>query len=434
MMKHIHFIGIGGSGASAAAAIAQAQGFIVTGCDKNINQEEFTKPFKKGQLYAGHNPKHLACNLEGCSVNILAVTPAILSLDPDNDELQEARKREIEISTWQEFLGKYLLKDKFVIAVTGTHGKSTTTAMIGKLLEDAGLDPTVELGAIVPGWKSNFRIGKGRYFVVEADEFNDNFLNYTPDITVVTNIEMDHPEFFIDLNHYKESFNKFLLKTKRTIVANISDANIAGILKTLMKESPVKVIDYSKNEINFELEVIGKHNKLNAQAVLQVGLLLGITPDVIQKSLQSYTGVGRRFEHLGKYKGADVYSDFGHHPTEIKTTVLAVREKFPDRKIWLIYEPHMFTRTKAFFDDFVKVFRSIPADQTIILDIYPSREIDTGKVKSWQIAQSVKKPNVRYNSPEEIKETLNKEVEKGDVLLFMGAGDIDKLAGKLAGL
>lgn len=435
-MKHVHFMGIAGSGASAVAAIAQAYGFTVTGCDKNISQE-FTKPFKKDQLMDGHSALHL----KGGNVNYMAVTPAVLSLDPNNNELLEARKQGIEVLTWQEFLGKFLLKDKFVIAVCGTHGKSTTTAMTGNLLEDAGMDPTIELGAIVPKWGSNFRIGKrepvpsgvGGYFVLEADEFNDNFLNYQPDITVVTNIEMDHPEYFKNFQSYKESFKKFLLKTKGTIVANISDLNIAEILKVLMKESPVTVIDYSKNVINFPLKVNGAHNKLNAQAALQVGLLLGVEPLSVQKSLQSYVGIGRRFEHLGKYKGADVYSDFGHHPTEIKTTMLAAREKFLKRKLWLIYQPHMFTRTKALFDDFVRVFKSLPVDQTIILDIYPSREIDTGKIKSWQIVQSVKKPNVRYNSSEEIRETLNREVKKNDVLLFMGAGDIDKLARKLAG-
>lgn len=425
MSKHVHFMGVAGSGASAVAAIAQAQGFKVTGCDKNINQEEFTKPFKKNQLLSGHSASHL-----GGGSMILAVTPAIFSLDPDNDELREARKLGIEILTWQEFLGKYLLKDKFVIAVCGTHGKSTTTAMIGLLLEDAGLDPTVELGAIVPKWGSNFRVGKSKYFVVEADEYNDNFLHYHPDIAVVTNIEMDHPEFFKDLNHYKESFYQFLKQSKSAIVANLLDPTVNNISQ-LDDRSKVKYLDYSKNSFNFPLKVLGQHNKLNAQAVMQVGLLLGINAETIQKSLQSYTGIGRRFEYLGKFKGADVYSDFGHHPTEIKVTVEAARQKFPDQKMWLIFEPHMFSRTKYLFDDFVKVFKSLPSDQTIILDIYPSREVDTGKVKSWQIVQSVKKTNVRYNSPEEIKETLSREVEKGDVLIFMGAGDIDKLAKKL---
>lgn len=413
----VHFLGIGGSGESAIAAIAQAQGFKITGCDLNPHNE-FTKVFKENQLFTGHSPKHLDCDL-------LVVTPAIFSIDPNNPELKEAK---IPILTWQQFLGQYLLKDKFVIAVCGTHGKSTTTGMLGHLLSEAGLDPTVELGAIVPQWGSNFRIGESKLFVVEADEFNDNFLNYTPDITVITNIEMDHPEYFKDFSSLKESFRKFLLKTKQTIVANISDPNIAEILKLLTKESPVNIIDYSKNEINFTLQVFGKHNKLNAQAAMQVGLLLEVGP----LPLSNFTGIGRRFEYLGQFKKADVYSDFGHHPTEIKVTIEAARQKFPNRRLWLIYQPHMFTRTKVLFDDFVKIFKSLPADQIIILDIYPSREVDTGKIKSWQIVQSVKKINVRYNSPEEIRETLNREVNKDDVVVFMGAGDIDKLARKFA--
>lgn len=394
----VHFLGIGGSGESAIAAISQAQGFEITGCDLNP-YNEFTKVFKENQLFTGHSPKHLDCDL-------LVVTPAIFSQDPNNPELKEAKN--IPILTWQKFLGKYLLKDKFVIAVCGTHGKSTTTAMIGQMLEDAGGDPTVELGAIVPSWGSNFRRGKGRYFVVEADEFNDNFLNYTPDITVVTNIEMDHPEYFKDLEAVKISFAKFKSQSK-------------------------KVFDKPNSKlIKFKLKVPGEFNVANASLAFQVGLALGFNPKIIRESLASYKGVGRRFEYLGKFKGADVYSDFGHHPTEIKVTIEAAREKFPDRKLWLIYEPHMFTRTKYLFDDFVKVFKTLSADQIIILDIYPSREVDTGKVKSWQIVQSVKKTNVRYNSPEEIKNTLNREIAKGDVIFFMGAGDIDKLARKLA--
>ncbi len=450
MAKKVHFLGIAGSGASATAAIAQARGFEVNGCD-NHPYNEFTTTFKPNQLLAGHSSNHLD------NIDIIAATPAIFSLDPNNPEIKTAKDKGMEVLTWQQFLGKYLLKDKFVLSVCGTHGKSTTTAMIGLMLEDAGLDPTVILGAIVPGWGSNFRIGKGEpvlsgegYFVVEADEYNDNFLNYPTNITVVTNIEMDHPEYFQNFDSYKESFYKFLLQTKNAVVANLLDPTVSELIKHLMKghaglkeaaiarkyvdrQKCVQYLDYSKNELNFPLKVTGVHNKLNAQAAVQVGLLLGIDPAAIHKSLANYQGIGRRFEYLGKYKGADVYSDFGHHPTEIKVTINAAKEKFPNRKLWLVYEPHMFSRTKILFDDFVKVFKALPADQTIILDIYPSREVDTGKVKSWQIVQSVKKPNVRYNSPEEVKETLNREVKTGDVVFFMGAGDIDKLARKLTG-
>ncbi|MDO8619696.1 MAG: Mur ligase family protein, partial [Candidatus Daviesbacteria bacterium] len=375
MGKNVHFLGIGGSGASAAAAIAESLGFEVTGCDLNPHNE-FTTQFKSAQLSTGHSASHLTSG----NVDILAVTPAIYSLDPNNPELREASKRSIKIMTWQQFLGEYLTKDKFVITVCGTHGKTTTTAMIAKMLEDAGLDPTVELGAIVPKWKTNYRIGKSKqnvlsgaegYFVVEADEFNDNFLHLRPDITVVTNIEMDHPEYFKDLEAVKLSFKKFLLQTKNTIFANLKDFNVAEIIKVVMKESKITCFDYSNNEEKFNLKIPGEFNQLNASAAFKVGLMLGIEPEIIKKSLENFTGAARRFEFIGDYSGAKVYSDFGHHPTEIEKTMEAAREKFPKERILLVYQPHMFSRTKALFADFVKVFQNLPVDKAFIMDIYP---------------------------------------------------------------
>ncbi|OGE16221.1 hypothetical protein A2769_00525 [Candidatus Daviesbacteria bacterium RIFCSPHIGHO2_01_FULL_37_27] len=461
-------MGIAGSGASAAAEIAKANGFEVTGCDLSLE---------------GHNPKHLYCQQLDSSpsvqndslVDILAITPAITSFDPNNSELEAAKKQGIEVLTWQEFVGKYLLKDKFVIAVTGTHGKSTTTAMVAKVLEDAGLDPTVLLGAILPEWGTNFRIPvrhpeprfnrgalvsgsmeeipnpdrvearpKGRQvrnddggddkgiFVIEADEAYDNFLNYKPDIAIVTNIEMDHPEYFKDLSAIMDSFEKFLLGTRKTIIGNVSDPNVAEILKDVMKSSSVNAIDYTKHELNISLKIPGEFNILNAKAAFQVGLLLGIDPTIIRNSLSNFTGVSRRFEYLGTYKGRKVYSDFGHHPTEVKTTMQAAREKFPNQYIWLIFQPHMFSRTKALFKEFVSVFKNIPANQALILDIYPSREADTSLVKSQELVDAVDSNKVDYLSGvEELKVVLDKEVRPGDIIFFMGAGDIDQMARNL---
>jgi len=441
-MTKVHFLGIGGSGASAAAAIAQAQGFEITGCDLEP-RNEFTNQFVDDQLLKGHDPKHL----EG--IDILATTPAIYSLDPDNKELLEARKQGIQILTWQEFMGKYLMKDKFVIAITGTHGKTTTTAMIAKLLEDAGLDPTVELGAIMPSWTTNFRIGKSKYFVIEADEYNDNFLSYTPDISVVTNIDMDHPEYFKDFESYKESFLKFLLKTKGIIVANLLDTPVSEVMKVVMK-TPLtpetknrQYLDYSKNEFNLSLKIPGVFNVLNASAAFQIGLLLEINSLVIKKSLESFTGASKRFEYIGEfkqslksshgsdYKVAKVYSDFGHHPTEIRETLKAVREKFPNERILVIYQPHMFTRTKYLFNDFVKVFKSAPVDKIFIIDIYQSREVDEGVVNSEQLVKAINKENTTYCPKEKINELLENQVQENDIVFFMSAGDTDKLAKEL---
>src|SRR3989344_2491900 len=288
-MIKVHFLGIGGSGASAAAAIAQSQGYEISGCDLDISNE-FTAPFSLDQLSKGHSASHISSG----NVDILAVTPAIYSLDPANEELLEARKLGIQILTWQEFVGKYLMKDKFIIAVTGTHGKTTTTAMIAKLLEDSSLDPTVELGAIMPSWKSNFRVGKSKYFVIEADEFNDNFFSIKPDISVVTNIDMDHPEYFKDFDAYKESFKKFILQTKGTVVANLSDGPTAEVMKTVLKSIPEEdnrhYLDFSKQQFNLSLKIPGQFNIQNATAAFQVGLLLNIDPAVIKQSLENFTG------------------------------------------------------------------------------------------------------------------------------------------------
>lgn len=413
-------MGIGGSGASAIAAITKSQGYKISGCDNNP-YNEFTTNFDSNTLYQGHSSNHLK------DVDILAITPAIISLNPNNSELLAARTKGIEILTWQELMGKYLEKDKFVIAVCGTHGKSTTTAMIGLLLESAGLDPTVELGAIIPSWGTNYRVGKGKYFVTEADEFNDNFLSTHPDIAVITTIEMDHPEYFTDYISYKKSFEKFLGTTKKTIIANLSDSGVKDVLAVPIK-GRCKVIDYSAQPIKLNLQIPGNHNLLNATAAFQVGISLGIHPEVIQKSLENFSGIGRRFEYLGDSRGAKVYNDFAHHPTEIKVTLQAAREKFPDQKITLIYQPHMFSRTKALFNDFTKVLKDVPVDQAYILDIYPSREVDTGLVNSKELVEAINKTSVQYLQT--TKQLLDKlsSTGRGDVIFFVGAGNIYEAA------
>lgn len=444
-MKKVHFLGIGGSGTSAVASLALAAGFEVTGCDINPNTE-FTKDFPEEKLFKGHSPSHLRPQdvilekagikldpVDGNYIDILAVSPAILAKDPNNAEVKEAREKGIRVITWQEFMGEYLEKGKFVIAVCGTHGKSTTTAMIGTMLENADLDPTVELGAVIPKWGRNYRTGKSRYFVTEADEFNDNFLSTQPDITVLTNIEMDHPEYFKNFDDVKTSFLSFLYQTKKKIIANMEDEGVRTVMETFQrnKQKPYdpELIDYSKSSIHFELKVPGEYNVLNATAVMQVGLSLGIGAYMIQKSLMSFTGIGRRFEFLGKFKGADVFSDFGHHPTELKVTLQAAREKFQDKKIWVIFQPHMFSRTQTLFDDFVKVLADAPVDQILIMDIYAGREKDTGKINSKMLVKAINKSGVSHLSdPKEIKQLLSVAVRENEIIFFIGAGDIDKVA------
>lgn len=429
MGKKVHFLGIGGSGASSVAAIAQSFGFEVSGCDINPNND-FTKDLGVEPLLQGHSPTHLI------NIDILAITPAVLSQDPNNEELQQAKRLGIEVLTWQEFMGKYLESGKSVIAVCGTHGKSTTTAMIGLILEAAGLDPTVQLGAQVKEWGSNFRIGKSEYFVTEADEFNNNFLVSHPKITVITSVEMDHPEYFADLQSLQESFIKFLSQTSGHIIANISNKGVGEVVQSLNRrfpESTDKISDYSQTPIDFPLKIPGWFNITNASAGYQVGKTLGIDQEVMKKTLANFTGVSRRFELLGEYKGALVYTDFAHHPTEILLTLRAAREIYPDNKIWVIFQPHMFSRTYALLNDFIEVFRKVPVDQTYITDIYASRETDTGLINSRQLVEGIGKQNISYQSKDGLITNLQNQVKPNDVIFFIGAGDIDQIANQFIG-
>ena len=201
-------------------------------------------------------------------------------------------------------------------------------------------------------------------------------------------------------------------------------------MKNVMKESSISSIDYSKNQLRLTLKIPGQFNQDNASAAFAVGLLLKIDPQTIRKSIENYSGVARRFEYIGDFQGAKVYSDFGHHPTEIEVTMKAVREKFKHQKIYLFYQPHMFSRTKTLFDDFVKVFQNLPVDGVVILDIYPSRELDTGLVNSEQLVKTINKKHV-YFAKEIKREEFKQYAKPGDILFFMGAGDTDKWAKEL---
>ncbi len=456
-MKKVHFMGIGGSGASAIASIAQDQGFEVSGCDRVPPLNDFTKHFDQSLLFEGHSPEHLHLNhRHSCDsgnpqektqktdprfrkddepkehvdgrIDILAISPAITSLDPDNEELKAARELGIEVMTWQEFMGEYLEQGKFVIAVCGTHGKSTTTAMIAHVLEEAGLDPTVEIGAVVGKWGKNYRVGKSYYFVTEADEFNENFLVSHPDITVLNNLDMDHPEYYKDFEAYIDAFDKFLMQNKGTIVANLEDKNVAELLKWTMKHTSSTCIDFNKNEIQLDLKVPGEHNKKNALAAFQVGLLLGIAPAKIIEALNSFSGIGRRQELLGEKNGAKIYSDYAHHPKELKLTVEAFRAKYNEQKLIVVFQPHMFTRTKALFADFVEVFKEISAEKIIITDIFQSREKDPGDMNSQMLVDAIEKDSVIYVSLDKVGEYVENLASGDSIILFCGAGDIDKVA------
>ncbi len=426
-MKHLHFIGIEGSGASAVAALAKEEGFIVSGCDRNLTGE-YSSLFSPEAVFVEHSIEHLK------GVDAVILSPAIEIADPHNTELKAARDMNLEIMTWQHFLGTHLAKNKYVIAICGTHGKSTTTAMTAKVLEDAGLDPTVVLGAKVQDWGRNYRIGQSKYLIIEADEYNNNFMSYNPDLTIVTNIDADHLEFFKDFEHIEQSFEDFLVKTKDTIVANLLDSHVAEVVKWVMKKSGVEVLDFNKVQAEFDLLIPGDFNVSNAKAAFQIGLLMGIDPLKVLHSLNNFLGIGRRFEELGQKNRQMFYSDFAHHPREVAVTLEAARQKFPTQKIVLIFQPHLYSRTKNLFEDFVDVLQKAPVDQIFITDIFASRENDPGDISSRMLVESINMGTVYYvpTVEEALDQTRSDKIglDQNMVVIVMGAGDIDQKSRK----
>ena len=407
----LHFVGIGGSGISGVAHLAEKLGFEVSGCDLEANSAY------GNNITQGHSTSHVG------GVDQVIVSPALLYQNSDNPEIIEAKKQN-KLITWQEFIGKTLVKDKKVICVAGTHGKSTTTAMAGKLLEDSGFDPLVVIGANVLEWNGNYRFGKGKYFVIEADEFNNNFLNYSPEIVILNNIEFDHPDFFKSEEEVFNSFRKFVgrLVGEKILIYNADSIGVQKLL-SIIDSSTLKLIPYSLKhaKVDFLLKVPGVHNISNALGVVELGRVLGIKDELIKSSLENFSGIGRRMELIADKNGIKVYDDYAHHPTAIKTTLEGIREKYLDAKILVIDEPHGYKRTKALLTEYKGVFDS--ADKVIIGPIFQARDEVDKSITPQKVAEaSGHKDAVGFNSFDEIIGKWKMVNDKYDVVVVMGAG------------
>jgi UDP-N-acetylmuramate--alanine ligase len=460
--KHIHLMGVGGSGMSAVAAIAKHQGYKISGCDlqkdtpymKNIRDLDIP-------VFIGHSFKHIN------NADILAVTPAVLYQNKDHPEIAAARKNK-EIVTWQKVLGKYLHRGKEVICITGTHGKSTTTAMAALLFETAKKDPSVVIGAKVTEWGANYRLGEGKIFITEADEFFDNFLNYNPQVVILNNIELDHPDFFKSEEHVLRSFTKFIkkLKGKKILIVNQDSEGNRKLFDILGREflSTIKVYGYTfqvnplldvsksmrarilkiaknyttfsvdssflKLHNHFRLKIPGEHNVANALGVIILAKLYKIETGVIEKSLSSYSGIGRRLELIGTKRGIKVYDDYAHHPTAVFVTIEALRQQFPKQRIWVIMEPHSYSRTKALLGRYKRAFDH--ADVVVIGPIFKARDSKTFGVSGQSIVDVAEHGDARYiGDLNEIIKLVKKSVKKEDVIVAMGAGESYKWARKI---
>lgn len=428
-MEKVHFIGIGGIGVSALAKYYLKKGFRVSGSD--LASSEIIESLKKQgvRIFLG---KHSGINLTK-DTSLVIYSPAVNSGNP---ELREAKKRKIKIQSYPEALGQ-LTKEYFTIAVSGTHGKSTTTAMLGLLFIKAGFDPTIILGTKLKELgNSNCRVGKSQYLIIEADEHFASFLNYWPRIIVLTTIEADHLDYYKNLKNIISTFKKYLghLDKDDILIANKDDKNVLGLSKKIKNTVYFSLKQKEAKRLKSILKAPGEHNISNALAALSVARTLKIPDKTSFQALSGYTHAWRRFEtHKIKIRGKKItlISDYGHHPTELRVTLKAARERYPKKKILCVFQPHQYQRTYYLFKDFVSVLKKAPVDNIIITDIYDvagREEKDIKKKMSAEkLVKTINKKNVIYVPKKEVRGYLEKNLKQGDVLIVMGAGDIYNL-------
>lgn len=460
---HVHFMGIGGSGIAPIAILSKHMGYKVSGCDLE------TEGYYAGELIknsigikSGHDIEHLK------DVDILAVSPALFDLNPDHPEIVEARKRNI-LMTWQEFAGKYLHENKVLISVSGTHGKSTTTVLMGATLEAGGFDPCVEAGTIYKPWGGGYRVGGSDYFVCEADEFNNNFLNFSPSIAIINNVEMDHPEFFKDFTQVKEAFKNFIkrLKSPKVLIVNEESQGIIEILQEMREYislNNIKTIGYYLNERldfpfayeyraellsnsientefsvecaywkdKFEIGISGIHNVANSLGVLAAALELGMDKEVLKKAFKSFKGIGRRSEFIGEVRGVKFFDDFAHHPTAISSMLDSLRLSYPNKTIWAVMEPHQISRLKLFMNEFAAALSK--SDRAIITKIFVGRE----KFKNLEmpdmnlIVEQIGAHKAKYIEDfDSVSDFIFTNAKPGDIVIVFGAGESYKLTQKI---
>ncbi len=462
----IHFIGIGGIGVSALARYYLSQGHEVSGSD--LVKSEITEALKREGVTIRIG-KHKISKIKNQTAkihiknqknypDIVIYSPAIT---PDNPELKFARK--LQTISYPQALGE-LTKQYYTIAVCGTHGKSTTTSMIALTLIKAGFDPTVIVGTKLKEFgNSNFRLGKSRYLVIEADEHMASFLNYWPQIIVLTRLEADHLDYYKNLNNIFKAFLEFIghLPKGGTLIMNGDDVNISKIKnqksKLHIKNQKYSLKQIEANKLKKILKIPGIHNVSNALAVLAVARQLKIPDKITFQALSEYRGAWRRFEITNtnlcetkqiheKTRKIIIVSDYGHHPTEVLVTLQAAREKYPKKKIWCVFQPHQYQRTYYLFKDFVRALAQAPVDKLIITDIYSVAGRESARIKKLVNSEKLVKAIIEAEKrglthrltrkgretifiPEirKIKEYLLANLHGGEVVVIMGAGDIYNL-------
>lgn len=447
---HVFFIGIGGISMSGLAEILLSEGFQVSGSDRQ--ESDLTKRLcsKGASVYYGQKKENL-----NTRPDLIVYTSAIKE---DNPEFIAGKELGIPFLTRAQLLGQMMKNYKIPIAVSGTHGKTTTTSMLSQILLEADTDPTLSIGGIYRAIGGNIRVGNSDYFITEACEYTNSFLSFFPKIGIILNIEEDHLDFFKDLDDIRNSFHEFakLLPADGALIINGTIPDVTDITNDL----PCKVVtygsstscDYYPEEITydefghpsfvlknadggkegtFSLQVPGLYNVYNACAAIAAALLLGIDKDCIRKGLSDFNGTDRRFEHKGQVNGFSIIDDYAHHPTEITATLNAAKN-YPHKTLWCVFQPHTYSRTKAFLPEFAKALSL--ADRVILTDIYAARETDTLGISAETLQKEIQRLGCEcfhFSSFEEIEKFLLKNCTKNDLLITMGAGDVVKIGENL---
>ena len=449
---HIYFVGIGGISMSGLAQILLEKGFTVSGSDKQCCALTKSLAEKGIRIYYGQRESNITPDID-CAVFTSAI-------HPDNPEYIAVKKLKIPSLSRAELLGQIMKNYDMPIAVSGTHGKTSTTSMISNILLHADLDPTLSIGGILQSIGGNIRIGHSEYFVTEACEYTNSFLDLFPKIGIILNIEEDHMDFFKDLTDIRDSFKRFaaLLPADGVLIIN---SDIPGY-EEITEGLACKVVtfgstadsDYFPKDISFDdlghpsytlhsplgeisrvsLSVPGEHNVYNSLAAAALGDCFLIPVQIIAEALSAFRGTDRRFEYKGSIGGVTIIDDYAHHPTEITATLQAAAH-CPHNHLWCVFQPHTYSRTKAFLKNFAKALSL--ADKVVLADIYASRETDTLGISSADLKKELLDLGCEcyyFGSFEEIENFLLKNCINGDLLITMGAGDVLKIGETLLGI
>ncbi len=442
--KRIHFVGIGGAGMSGIARIMLSQGLSISGSD--VKESSITQSLAAlgAQIFMGHNAAHVQ------GIDLLITSGAI---SPNNPELVAAEQLGIVTITRAEALA-ILMEGKRSIAVAGTHGKTTTTSMLTVALQSAGLDPSFAIGGLINSSGVNAHLGSGDIFIAEADESDGSFIAYRPLGAIITNLELDHVDHFATIEELYEIFVEFIgtIQPNGFVIAGTDDPGVVELLSRVTRKD-LAIITYGAQDAEFaisrvllepassfaritkngkvlpelHLTIPGLHNLFNATAALAAGERLGASVPELLNGLESFSGSRRRFEHKGKIRDIEVIDDYGHHPTELRVTLETARAYAAPGRVIVVFQPHRFSRTQAFFTEFAKSLEL--ADRAFVLEVYPASEAPIPGVTSQLITRASSSGTISYEpSMLNVVQAVLEIAEPGDVIMTLGAGDVNSLA------